>query len=47
MGTKSSYVLAAAGTKDIIQLYILDSEKSPEFKLQATLSGHEGWYVVS
>jgi elongator complex protein 2 len=38
-----SYVLAAAGTKDIIQLYILDSQTSPDFKVQATLSGHEGW----
>lgn len=38
-----SYVLAAAGTKDIIQLYVLDSQSSPDFKLQATLSGHEGW----
>jgi elongator complex protein 2 len=36
-------VLAVAGTKDIIQLYVLDSEKSSDFKLQATLSGHEGW----
>lgn len=42
-GTTDSFVLAIAGTKDIIQLYVLDSEKSPEFKLQATLSGHEGW----
>lgn len=38
-----SYVLAAAGTKDIIQLYVLDSRTSPDFKLQGTLSGHEGW----
>jgi elongator complex protein 2 len=38
-----SYLLAAAGTKDIIQLYVLDSHKSQDFKLQATLSGHEGW----
>lgn len=42
-GAPDSYVLAAAGTKDIIQLYVLDSEQSPDFKLQATLSGHEGW----
>ena len=42
-GTPESYVLAAAGTKDIIQLYILDPAQSPDFKLQATLSGHEGW----
>jgi elongator complex protein 2 len=39
----NSYVLAAAGTKDIIQLYVLDSQRRPEFKLESTLSGHEGW----
>jgi elongator complex protein 2 len=38
-----SYVLAAAGTKDIIQIYVLDSRTSQDFKLEATLSGHEGW----
>ncbi|KAK0100977.1 hypothetical protein ONS96_006209 [Cadophora gregata f. sp. sojae] len=38
-----SYVLAVAGTKDIIQLYIRDSSKSSDFKFQATLAGHEGW----
>lgn len=43
MGALDSYVLAVAGTKDIIQLYVLDSQSGPEFKLQATLSGHEGW----
>ena len=42
-GASDSYVLAVAGTKDIIQLYVLDAVKAPEFKLQATLSGHEGW----
>lgn len=42
-GAPDSYVLAVAGTKDIIQLYVLDSEQSPDFKLRATLSGHEGW----
>ncbi|KUJ20166.1 WD40 repeat-like protein [Mollisia scopiformis] len=42
-GAPESYVLAVAGTKDIIQIYVKDSEKSPDFKLQATLSGHEGW----
>jgi elongator complex protein 2 len=39
----NSYVLAAAGTKHIIQLYILDFENGREFSLKATLSGHEGW----
>jgi len=43
VGSSNSYVLAVAGTKDIIQLYVLDSSKSTDFKLQATLSGHEGW----
>jgi elongator complex protein 2 len=43
VGAPESYVLAVAGTKDIIQLYVLDSQRSPDFKLQATLSGHEGW----
>ncbi|KAI1498511.1 RNA polymerase II Elongator subunit [Biscogniauxia marginata] len=36
-------VLAAAGTRDIIQVFAADSGTSPEFHLQATLSGHEGW----
>jgi elongator complex protein 2 len=39
----NSYVLATAGTKDIIQLYVLDSRRRSEFKLESTLSGHEGW----
>lgn len=42
-GAPESYVLAVAGTKDIIQLHVLDSHHSLDFKLQATLSGHEGW----
>lgn len=42
-GAPNSYVLAVAGTKDIIQIYVKDSEQSSDFKLQATLSGHEGW----
>ncbi|TVY45199.1 Elongator complex protein [Lachnellula occidentalis] len=42
-GAPDSYVLAVAGTKDIIQLYVLDGQKGSEFKLQATLAGHEGW----
>jgi elongator complex protein 2 len=41
--TPNSYVLAVAGTKDIIQLYVLDSERSTDFNLEATLAGHEGW----
>ncbi|CAG8952062.1 hypothetical protein HYFRA_00000799 [Hymenoscyphus fraxineus] len=42
-GAPGSYVLAVAGTKDIIQIYVLDSAVSKEFNLQATLAGHEGW----
>ncbi|KAL3425670.1 Elongator complex protein 2 [Phlyctema vagabunda] len=42
-GAPGSYVLAVAGTKDIIQLYVMDAAKENEFKLQATLAGHEGW----
>lgn len=37
-----SYILAVAGTTTIAQLYV--SEGTPiDFKLRATLSGHEGW----
>ncbi|RDW89310.1 WD40 repeat-like protein [Coleophoma cylindrospora] len=42
-GAPGSYVLAVAGTKDIIQLYVLDAAKEHEFKFQASLAGHEGW----
>ncbi|RYO79894.1 hypothetical protein DL766_010500 [Monosporascus sp. MC13-8B] len=39
-----SLVLAAAGTRDIVQIFVADSSGAePEFRLQATLSGHEGW----
>ncbi|KAJ8068161.1 hypothetical protein OCU04_003732 [Sclerotinia nivalis] len=38
-----SLVLAVAGTKDIIQLHVLDAQAGSEFKYKATLSGHEGW----
>ncbi|KAI0427434.1 WD40-repeat-containing domain protein [Xylaria sp. FL1042] len=36
-------VLAAAGTRDIVQIFVAGSMTNPEFKLQATLTGHEGW----
>ncbi|TPX17639.1 uncharacterized protein E0L32_012050 [Thyridium curvatum] len=41
----SSFVLASAGTKDIIQIYSgsKTSDGTLQFSLQATLSGHEGW----
>ncbi|KAB8291590.1 hypothetical protein EYC80_006390 [Monilinia laxa] len=42
-GASSSLVLAVAGTKDIIQLHVLDAQEGAEFKYKATLSGHEGW----
>ncbi|KAL0943939.1 elongator protein 2 (WD domain-containing protein) [Colletotrichum truncatum] len=38
------FVLAAAGTKTFIQIFVsADGEETLDFKLQATLSGHEGW----
>ncbi|KAJ3570280.1 hypothetical protein NPX13_g5784 [Xylaria arbuscula] len=36
-------VLAVAGTRDIVQIFVAESSVNPEFKLQATLTGHEGW----
>ncbi|KAH8821498.1 WD40-repeat-containing domain protein [Xylogone sp. PMI_703] len=43
-GAPGSYILAVGGTKEIVQLYVSDSESpSKEFQLQATLAGHEGW----
>ncbi|KAI0407456.1 WD40-repeat-containing domain protein [Xylaria palmicola] len=33
-------VLAAAGTRDIVQVFVA---AGPAFELQATLTGHEGW----
>ncbi|KAI1422164.1 WD40-repeat-containing domain protein [Xylaria sp. FL1777] len=36
-------VLAAAGTRDIVQIFVTESIADPEFQLQATLTGHEGW----
>jgi elongator complex protein 2 len=40
-----SLILAVAGTAAIVQLYVADSTsgETSDFKLQATLSGHEGW----
>ncbi|ROT39177.1 elongator complex protein [Sodiomyces alkalinus F11] len=39
------FVLAAAGTRDTIQIFLADAagKATPEFALQATLTGHEGW----
>lgn len=36
-------VMVVAGTRDIIQVFVANSKTNPEFQLQATLSGHEGW----
>ncbi|KAI0201115.1 WD40-repeat-containing domain protein [Astrocystis sublimbata] len=36
-------VLAAAGTRDIVQIFVAETMSNPEFHLQATLTGHEGW----
>lgn len=39
-----TYMIAAAGTKDTIQIFTgTFSQDGSDFRLQATLSGHEGW----
>ncbi|KAL7903479.1 WD40 repeat-like protein [Trichoderma sp. TUCIM 5745] len=39
-----AYILASAGTKDVIQILTAEAEADQiQFNLQATLSGHEGW----
>ncbi|KAI2643517.1 WD40-repeat-containing domain protein [Xylaria nigripes] len=43
LGDGEALVLAAAGTRDIVQIFIAESTANPEFQLQATLTGHEGW----
>ena len=41
---EDSLLLAVAGTKSIIQVYVGDSSESPfQLRLQSTLTGHEGW----
>ncbi|KFY45278.1 hypothetical protein V494_01033 [Pseudogymnoascus sp. VKM F-4513 (FW-928)] len=44
-GVPGSYILAVAGTSPIVQLYVADPapKASLEFRLKATLTGHEGW----
>ncbi|KAI0193924.1 WD40-repeat-containing domain protein [Xylaria flabelliformis] len=42
-GDGEALVLAAAGTRDIVQVFVAESITNPEFQLQATLTGHEGW----
>lgn len=44
VNSEGSLILAVAGTRSIVQLYLADStHEAVEFKVQATLSGHEGW----
>ncbi|KKA26914.1 hypothetical protein TD95_002133 [Thielaviopsis punctulata] len=40
-----TFLLAAAGTKTFIQIFVADASKpdSLSFSLQSTLTGHEGW----
>lgn len=41
---QDSYVLAVAGTRDIIQIFVAEPTNTTlEFNLAATLTGHEGW----
>lgn len=43
-GGGSTYMIASAGTKDTIQIFTgTFSQDQSDFRLQATLSGHEGW----
>ncbi|KAF4546308.1 Rna polymerase ii elongator [Lasiodiplodia theobromae] len=39
----STLILAAAGTKNHIQIYVQQQTSSPTFTLAATLKGHEDW----
>lgn len=40
----NTHILASAGTKDIVQIYISTVQDGvTEFALSATLTGHEGW----
>lgn len=41
LGTSGSLMLAVAGTKGFVQIYVTENQKV--FYLQATLMGHEGW----
>lgn len=41
---QDAYVLASAGTRDVIQILTAETKAEKlQFSLQATLSGHEGW----
>lgn len=41
LGSSNDLVLATAGTKNLVQIFVAPSEG--QFGLQATLLGHEGW----
>ncbi|KAI9797746.1 MAG: hypothetical protein M1835_006918 [Candelina submexicana] len=44
LGTSESFVLAVAGTKNILLIYAGENTRQgPDCRLQATLTGHEGW----
>ncbi|KAI9810974.1 MAG: hypothetical protein M1827_005705 [Pycnora praestabilis] len=43
LNTPGSLVLAVAGTKNVVQVYTADDDQRILFKLEATLTGHEGW----
>lgn len=44
LGEGEGYMLASGGTKDIVQIFTAPArDEKIEFKLQATLSGHEAW----
>lgn len=43
-GSNDVFVLAAAGTRDIVQILTAEARaENLEFQVQATLTGHEGW----
>lgn len=44
LGNTGALVLAAAGTRSIIQVFVTGGDSGhPDFVLRATLTGHEGW----
>ena len=43
LGPGGSVVLATAGTKFFVQLFVSQSAEDPDFKFATTLTGHEGW----
>ncbi len=44
LGKPESSILAVAGTKNVVQIYVAGNVvQGSYFSLQATLSGHEGW----